>query len=115
MHPGESPHGASLKVFVNDIAMKAIKDNTMPLPIGSIAVKENDAKDKETVATVTPMDIAAGFNPDAGNGVWLNTRPAVRYRLPVKSKAVLTAMKKPEIRIGYLPLRKWNNRYIFQR
>jgi hypothetical protein len=65
MHPGESPHGAYLKIFVNNIAMKAIKDMTMPLPIGSIVVKENYAKDKETLAALTPMYKASEFNPDA--------------------------------------------------
>ena len=70
MHPGQSPHGAFLKVYVNNAAKKAIEDGKMMMPEGAIVVKENYAKDKETLAAVTPMYKAEGFNPDAGNWFW---------------------------------------------
>ncbi|MFK7749441.1 MAG: cytochrome P460 family protein [Kordia sp.] len=42
--PGENPHGKMIKIYVNDIALNAYKNNpkTMTtLPVGSIVLKEN--------------------------------------------------------------------------
>lgn len=42
--PGENPHGKMIKIYVNDIALNAYKNNASTittLPVGSIVLKEN--------------------------------------------------------------------------
>lgn len=74
MYPGTSPHGAFLKLFVNDVALKAIKEDK-PMPDGAIIVKENYGKDKEKLMAITPMYLKKGYNPDAGDWFWAKYGP----------------------------------------
>ncbi len=74
MYPGTSPHGAFLKLYVNDIALKAVKEN-QPMPDGAIIVKENYAKDKEKLMAVTPMFLKKGYNPEGGDWFWAKYGP----------------------------------------
>lgn len=74
MYPGTSPHGAFLKLYVNDVALQAINDNK-PMPEGAIIVKENYDKDKATLMAITPMYLKEGYNPDAGNWFWAKYGP----------------------------------------
>jgi hypothetical protein len=69
IYPGKSPHGAYLKVYVNDLAYTAIKQKK-PMPNGAVIVKENYGKDKKTLMAVTPMYKVKGYNPDAGDWFW---------------------------------------------
>lgn len=69
MYPGESPHGAHLKLYANDIAYEAAK-NGEPMPDGAILVKENYGKDESTLVAITPMYKVSGYNPDAGDWFW---------------------------------------------
>ena len=74
IYKGRSPHGAFLKVYVNELAYKAaIKD--LPMPDGAIIVKENYGKDKKTLMAVTPMYKVKGYNPDAGDWFWAKYGP----------------------------------------
>jgi len=70
IYPGQSPHGAFLKLYVNDKAFKAIQDEKMPMPAGSIIVKENYGEDKETLMAVTPMYKVMDYNPEGGDWFW---------------------------------------------
>ena len=74
MYPGQSPHGAHLKLYANDIAYNAAK-NGMPMPDGAILVKENYGKDKSTLMAITPMYKASGYNPGAGDWFWAKYGP----------------------------------------
>ncbi|MGA6927235.1 MAG: cytochrome P460 family protein, partial [Desulfosarcina sp.] len=69
MYPGTSPHGAFLKLYVNESAYEAAKDKK-PMPDGAIIVKENYGKDKQKLMAVTPMYKMEGYNPDAGDWFW---------------------------------------------
>lgn len=69
MYEGQSPHGAYLKLYLNDVAYKAIKEDKM-LPDGAILVKENYGEDMETLMAITPMYRSKGYNPDAGDWFW---------------------------------------------
>lgn len=69
LYPGTSPHGAFLKLYVNDPAYKAIKEKKA-MPNGAILVKENYGEDKKTLMAVTPMYKVDGYNPDGGNWFW---------------------------------------------
>jgi hypothetical protein len=69
MYPGQSPHGAYLKLYVNDTAYRAAKDGTT-MPDGAILVKENYGKDKQTLMAVTPMYKVDGYNPSADDWFW---------------------------------------------
>lgn len=74
MYPGKSPHGAFLKLYANDVAIEAAKQGK-PMPDGAILVKENYAKDKKTLAAITPMYKKKGFNPEAGDWFWAKYGP----------------------------------------
>ncbi|SHE42687.1 Cytochrome P460 [Desulfacinum infernum DSM 9756] len=69
IYPGQSPHGAYLKVYVNDIAYEAAKEGR-PMPEGAIIVKENYGKDQKTLMAVTPMYKVKGYNPEGGDWFW---------------------------------------------
>jgi hypothetical protein len=74
MYPGRSPHGAFLKLYVNDIAYQAAKQGE-PMPDGAILVKENYGKDKTTLMAITPMYKKRGYNPQAGDWFWAKYGP----------------------------------------
>lgn len=70
-YPGESPHGAFLKLYMN---RKAIT-NLGEMPNGSILVKENYAEDGETLAAITVMYRSTGFDPEHGDWYWAKYNP----------------------------------------
>ena len=69
MYEGQSPHGAFLKLYVNDAAKKAITQGKKTLPANAIVVKENYNKKKKLVA-ITPMYKVKDYNPEAGDWFW---------------------------------------------
>lgn len=75
MHPGQSPHGAFLKIYVNTIAYAAIEKKATHMPAGAIIVKENYAEDKKTLVAVTPMAKVPGYDPAAGDWFWAEYGP----------------------------------------
>ncbi len=62
----QSPHGAFVKVFVNDILFET---NNTPVPYGSILVKEGYNKDKKLTA-LTIMYKVKDYNSTAGDWYW---------------------------------------------
>lgn len=75
MHPGQSPHGAFLMVYVNKPALEAIEKKMTAMPDGAIIVKENYAEDKKTLVALTPMYKVKGYNPEAGDWYWTEYGP----------------------------------------
>ena len=75
MHPGQSPHGAFLKIYVNKPAHEAIVKKLKVMPDGAIIVKENYDQDKKTLVAITPMYKVKGFNPEAGDWFWAEYGP----------------------------------------
>lgn len=67
---GNSPHGAFISTYVNDLALDAINMKRGTMPPGSVVLKENFAPDK-TLAAVTLMYKVPGFDPDNGDWYWL--------------------------------------------
>ncbi|MCF8105125.1 MAG: cytochrome P460 family protein [Desulfohalobiaceae bacterium] len=74
MYPGQSPHGAYLKLYANSIALKALREGKQ-MPPGSMIMKANYGKDKETLMALTPMYKVEGYNPEAGNWFWAKYKP----------------------------------------
>ncbi len=74
---GKAPHGELQNVYVNDIAMQAINAGTLPMPDGSIIVKDNFNKDKQRMA-ITIMYKRAGYNPEGGDYFWLRLGPDMK-------------------------------------
>ncbi len=68
--PGSSPHGALITTYVNDIALNAINSKRGTIPPGGMVVKENYMPDR-TLAAVTLMYKAEGFNPDGNDWYWM--------------------------------------------
>jgi len=68
---GSSPHGAFLKLYIND----TVKNNTEDPPVKSLIVKENYNKDKELVA-ITPMyRVGNDYDPDHNDWFWAKYKP----------------------------------------
>ncbi len=74
MHPGQSPHGAYLKLYVNEIALKAARAGEA-MPDGAILVKENYAKNQKDLMAITPMYKKQGYNPEAEDWFWAKYGP----------------------------------------
>jgi hypothetical protein len=70
MYPGQSPHGAFLRLYANPVAIEAAKAGKIEMPDGALIVKENYGKDQKTLMAVTPMYKIEGYNPDAGDWYW---------------------------------------------
>jgi len=79
-HPGLSPHGAWLELYANDTAMEAVRSGRDVMPYGSIIVRENYARDKETLLSITPMYKVRDYNPGAGNWFWAEYGPEGKVR-----------------------------------
>lgn len=92
LYPGRSPHGAFLKLYVNDIAHKAAKAHR-PMPDGAILVKENYAKDKTTLLSITPMYKTDRYNPAAGNWFWAKYGPDGKAMKAGKVKSCIECHK----------------------
>ncbi len=73
MYKGTEPHGAFITVFVNDIALKSIK-NKKQMGNNAIIIKENYTPDKK-LAAITVMYKVKGYNPDAGDWFWAKYKP----------------------------------------
>lgn len=50
------------------------------MPYGSILVKENYARDKKTLLSITPMYKVRDYNPGAGNWFWAEYSPEGRIK-----------------------------------
>lgn len=70
-YPGQSPHGAFLKMYLN---RKAIA-NPKNMPHGSIIVKENFGKDGKTLMAVTVMYRVEGYDPQNNDWYWVKYKP----------------------------------------
>lgn len=75
---GGSPHGATIRIFVNEVALEAVEaaDFDGVLPYGSIIVKENymgTPDEPGELAALTVMYKVEGFNPEGGDWFWLKT------------------------------------------
>ncbi|MHC1752767.1 cytochrome P460 family protein [Humidesulfovibrio sp.] len=70
MRQGSEPHGALQNVYVNKLAMKAFTEKAGALPDGAIIVKENYMTDGK-LGAVTVMSKKKGYNPEAGDYLWL--------------------------------------------
>jgi len=84
MRQGLEPHGALQNVYVNKLAMKAFKDKAGSLPDGAIIVKENYTPDGK-LAAVTVMNKKKGYNPEAGDYLWLKYTPDMKIQAQGKA------------------------------
>jgi hypothetical protein len=83
MRVGKEPHGGLQNVYVNKLALKAIKDKAGALPDGAIIVKEVFSTDKKPTA-VNVMYKKKGFNPEAGDYFWLKYGPDMKIAVQGK-------------------------------
>lgn len=66
-YPGQAPHGAFLKLYVNDDVLKNPEDP----PEGSVIVKENYGEDREKLMAITVMFRTKNFDPEHKNWWWV--------------------------------------------
>lgn len=78
--PAISPHGAWLELYANDIAGNAARSGKSIMPYGAILVKENYARDKTTLLSITPMYKVQGFNAAANDWFWAEYSPEGKVR-----------------------------------
>lgn len=91
-YPGESPHGAFLKMYLNRKAAGSPGN----LPDGSIIIKENYEADGKTLAAITVMYRTKGYNQAAGDWYWVKYNPdgTVATAPPEKGSARLSGKPK---------------------
>lgn len=70
-YAGQSPHGATLRMYLNRTAAGRPKE----MPDNSIIVKENYGPDGKRLMAITVMYRTKGFNPPAGDWYWIKYRP----------------------------------------
>jgi hypothetical protein len=74
MYKGTQPHGAYLTTYVTRGAKQAIEGKKGKFSQGAIIVKENYTPDK-TLAAITVMYKANGYNSEAGDWFWAKYKP----------------------------------------
>ena len=74
IQPGQSPHGAYHKIFINKVLSRALPSKDRILPEGSIIVKENLTSQKSLDA-ITVMVKVKDYNPDNGDWFWAKYTP----------------------------------------
>ena len=73
--PGNSPHGAILRVYVDEHGIWNIADKMKSsMDNGVVIVKENFMPDT-TLAAITVMYKVEGFNPEVGDWFWAKYSP----------------------------------------
>jgi len=70
-YEGQSPHGATLKMYLN----RKAAGRPGELPDGSIIVKENFGPDGEELMAITVMYRSTGYNEEAGDWYWVKYKP----------------------------------------
>ncbi|MGE4265504.1 MAG: cytochrome P460 family protein [Desulfovibrio sp.] len=93
MRQGTEPHGALQNVYVNKLALKAIKDKAGALPDGAIIVKENYMPGGK-LGAVTVMSKRKGYNPEAGDYLWLRYGPDMNIQVEGKAAPCITCHAK---------------------
>ncbi len=74
LKPGQAPHGAYHKVYINTPLLDALPVEDRTAPDGSIIVKENYSPD-EKLAAVTVMAKVEGYDPEHGDWFWAKYSP----------------------------------------
>jgi len=74
MYKGTEPHGFFLTTYVTRGAKKVIEKKKGKFTQSNIIVKENYKPDK-TLAAITVMYKAKGYNPEAGDWFWAKYNP----------------------------------------
>lgn len=78
--PGQSPHGAVVRVYANREAVDGLKNR-------AILIKENFGEDGETLMAVTVMYRVKGYDPANGDWYWAkydaDGRPSRMNNMPV--------------------------------
>jgi len=69
--PSQAPHGAFVRIYANPAAQA----NRQALPHGTVLVKENYGDDRQTLAAITVMYRAQGFDPQNGDWYWIKYLP----------------------------------------
>jgi len=72
--PGQSPHGAYHKIYINKVLFEALPVKNKISPIGTIIVKENLSSAK-VLDSITVMAKVKGYNPEAGDWFWAKYSP----------------------------------------
>lgn len=71
MQPSKSPHGPFTIIYVNG---KGLSSDSVPLPYGTVIVKENYTSDKK-LASITVMYKIREFNPRNNDWFWAKYSP----------------------------------------
>jgi hypothetical protein len=91
LYPGQSPHGATLKMYLN----RKAAGRPAELPNGSVIVKENYVPTGQKLVAVTVMYKTPNYNPDAGDWYWVKylvdqkVTPTGNIRLAGKPKGCI--------------------------
>lgn len=71
LYEGTEPHGALLSTYVNATTQAALRDGDVPLPRGSLIVKENYKPPEQLMAVTVMYKAKAGYDPEHNDWFWL--------------------------------------------
>ncbi len=72
---GTTLRGAWIELYANEEAIEAAEAGKETMPYGAIIVKENYARDRETLLSVTPMYKVRGYDAKASDWFWAEFDP----------------------------------------
>ncbi len=88
--PAKNPHGGYMKLFVNEIALKAAqRSEAGPMPEGATLVMEDYARDRESLLAITVMHKVSGFAPEQGDWFWASYSPDGKVKEAGKAQSCI--------------------------
>lgn len=69
IQPGQAPHGAFHRIYINRVLFRALPVEERVLPEGAIIVKEN-LDSQKSLSSITVMVKIKDYNPEAGDWFW---------------------------------------------
>ncbi|MDD5772957.1 MAG: cytochrome P460 family protein [bacterium] len=92
LYAGKEPHGSFLTLYVNKIALDSLTEKK-DMQDGAMIVKENYSADKKLMA-ITVMYKVKGFDPAAGDWLWIKYDPAFEILAEGKVKECIDCHSK---------------------
>jgi len=87
LYKGQSPHGAFLTSYINDVGYNSLKKKEFDY--GTIIVKENYTP-SEKLAAITVMYKIKGYNPEGGDWYWAKYSPKGEVQAQGKVKGCIS-------------------------
>ena len=113
IQPGQSPHGAYHRIYINKVLFDALPVKTKISPIGTIIVKENLSSAK-VLDSITVMTKVRNYNPEIGDWFWAKYSPEGKVLAEGTPKGCISCHKGMSAN-DYVIVRALDTDLIFQK